>query len=199
MQERDGGKALLFMSEDMEHAEAGMNILITGAPGCGKTTLVENVARELAGSRPAGFVTREIRDAGERRGFALFSFCGRNGILAHVGIRSPLHVGRYGVDVPGFEAFLHDLQLAEARLVIIDEIGKMECLSPLFRMRVTEVLESPCVLVATIALRGTPFIEALKARRDVEVFCLDRRNQEKVSGDVMQRLRGALGIEGTRS
>jgi len=187
------------MNRAIHHAEAGMNILITGAPGCGKTTLIENVARDLAGAHPAGFITREIRDAGERRGFALVSFCGRNGILAHVSIKSQWRVGKYGVDVPGFEAFLQELHLSDARLVIIDEIGKMECLSPLFRTRVTEVLDSPCVLVASIALRGTPFIEALKSRRDVEIYSLDRRNQEQVAGDVTMRVRGALCITGRGS
>ena len=187
------------MNRAMDPVGSGMNILITGAPGCGKTTLIENVARELAGVPLAGFVTREIRDAGERSGFALDSFCGRKGILAHVSMKSHWRVGKFGVDVPGFEAFLQELRLAEARLVIIDEIGKMECLSPLFRMRVTEVLDGPCVLLATIALRGTPFIEALKARRDVEVFLLDRRNQEKVAGDVTLKVRGALGITGRGS
>jgi nucleoside-triphosphatase len=185
------------MSERMEYAVAGMNILITGAPGCGKTTFVENVARELAGLRPAGFVTREIREAGERKGFALVSLCGRTGILAHVGIRSPLRVGKYGVDVPAFEAFLQDLQLARARLVIIDEIGKMECLSPLFRTRVAEALDSPCVLVATIALRGTPPVESLKARRDVEVFCLHPWNRQELAGLVTQRVKSVLNNAGS--
>ncbi|WP_456474417.1 nucleoside-triphosphatase, partial [Candidatus Pyrohabitans sp.] len=38
-----------------------MKILITGKPGCGKTTLLARVAEQL-GSRAGGMLTREIRE-----------------------------------------------------------------------------------------------------------------------------------------
>src|SRR5262245_9707116 len=44
-------------------------VLLTGAPGSGKTTLVREVVRELDPSRVAGFTTEEIREGGERLGF----------------------------------------------------------------------------------------------------------------------------------
>ncbi|MGE5831636.1 MAG: nucleoside-triphosphatase, partial [Methanomicrobiales archaeon] len=49
------------------------NILVTGAPGCGKTTLVRRVAENLEAIPVAGFYTEEIREKGERVGFALVS------------------------------------------------------------------------------------------------------------------------------
>jgi nucleoside-triphosphatase THEP1 len=46
------------------------NILITGLPGCGKSTLIERIVRKL--ERPAiGFFTREIREKGRRVGFSI--------------------------------------------------------------------------------------------------------------------------------
>lgn len=176
----------------MKQAKAGPNILITGAPACGKTTLVEGIAQSLAPIRPDGFVTREVREKGERRGFEMVSFCGKTGILADISIRSGWRVGKYGVDVAAFDAFLEELHFDESPFVIIDEIGKMECLSSLFCMRILDLLDSFPVLLATIALRGTPFIESLKCRDDVEVFCMDSHTRDQVTKHVIQRLRSAL-------
>ena len=43
---------------------AGLNLLITGKPGVGKTTLVERIVERLRNSlRPTGFTTTEVRDS----------------------------------------------------------------------------------------------------------------------------------------
>ena len=44
------------------------NLLITGKPGVGKTTVIKKLAGELADLRPRGFYTEEIRKAGKRKG-----------------------------------------------------------------------------------------------------------------------------------
>ena len=90
------------------------HLLITGLPGTGKTTLLVRLARSLAEFRPAGFYTEEIRERGERLGFRLMSLDGRKGILAHVEFRGKERVGRYCVDVKGFEAFLAQLRHLKA-------------------------------------------------------------------------------------
>jgi nucleoside-triphosphatase len=43
-------------------------LLITGAPGIGKTTVIRRVADELKQKGLHGFYTEEIREDGERRG-----------------------------------------------------------------------------------------------------------------------------------
>ena len=45
-------------------------ILLTGRPGCGKTTLIKCVVNSLAG-RTGGFYTEEMREHGVRVGFKL--------------------------------------------------------------------------------------------------------------------------------
>ena len=45
------------------------NLLLTGFPGCGKTTVLERVAKHLGDLRLAGFVTLELREHGQRVGF----------------------------------------------------------------------------------------------------------------------------------
>ena len=89
------------------------NILITGAPGCGKTTLFKKIAKELGHLQPVGFYTQEIREEGVRKGFGLTSLDGQKGVLAHVDLSSGFRVGRYGVDVAGFEAFIHRIPFSD--------------------------------------------------------------------------------------
>ena len=45
------------------------NLLLTGVPGVGKTTVIRTVAQPLAGKRLSGFLTEEIREEGWRLGF----------------------------------------------------------------------------------------------------------------------------------
>ncbi len=77
-------------------------VLVTGPPGCGKTTLIRGAVVEL-GVAAAGFHTEEIRSAGRRQGFALVTLDGRRATLASVGIRGPHRVSKYGVDVEALE------------------------------------------------------------------------------------------------
>ncbi len=75
-----------------------MALLLTGRPGVGKTTVLRAVARLLAGAHLIGFYTEEIREAGERRGFRLVTFDGKEAILAHIDLPFS-RVSKYGVDV----------------------------------------------------------------------------------------------------
>ncbi len=171
------------------------NILITGLPECGKTTLVRRLAEQFRSEAPAGFFTEEIRDRGIRAGFRLIGLNGTTGLLAHRDIPGPGRVGRYGVDVPEFERFLGTLPLDDRthRFVIIDEIGKMECLSGRFRGLVASLLGSPAPLLATVALRGSGLIADVKRRPDTVLVELTVRNRGATEREVAELLRALLG------
>jgi nucleoside-triphosphatase len=158
------------------------HLLITGLPGTGKTTLLIRLARRFAERHPAGFYTEEIRTGTIRQGFRLVGFDGTEGILAHVHYRKGNRVGRYGVDVKGFERFLDDISLEEspAMLIFIDEIGKMECLSSRYVALVRKLLDSGKTVVATVASKGAGFIAEVKGRSDCETREVTAANREKL-------------------
>jgi nucleoside-triphosphatase len=163
------------------------NILITGLPGIGKTTLIKKLYEELKPLRPVGFYTAEIRQGGVRKGFELNSLDGTRGLLSHQDIHGPYRVGRYGVDIKGFEDFLDSIPFfnPSTRLIIIDEIGKMECLSGKFKKLLVEMLDSDKWLIATIALKGGGLIAEVKERQDVKLFTMTKSNRDSLLHEVL--------------
>lgn len=167
-------------------------LLITGNPGSGKTTLIRRVADALAGRRPGGFYTEEIRVGGERRGFRLATFDGRERVMAHVEFHGPQRVGKYGVDVGAIDGLVESALAvkAEADVYLVDEIGKMECMSRTFVAAMRGLLDSRKPVVATIARRGGGFIAEVKARSDAELWELTRANRDGMPKEVLAWLEG---------
>lgn len=173
-------------------SEQGLKFLITGLPGSGKTTLVTGILDRLPEKNlVAGFITREIREKGTRLGFELLSPDGRRAILSHVELKTPFRVGKYRVDLVGFESFLESVRFfsPEVRLAVVDEIGKMECLSEKFRETVLRLVSGPGNLLATIALRGTPFMERIKSSPGVHVLELTPANRSRLQVELLERIR----------
>jgi len=146
--------------------------LITGKPGVGKTTLVRKIIERMISVNIVGFYTAEIRSKGSRLGFELQGINGKRQILAHVDIDSRYRVGRYGVNIDGFEVLLDTLDLLDpdVELIVIDEIGKMELFSSHFQRLVRNVLNSDKQVLATIPLKGNEFIREIKKRSDIHLF-----------------------------
>ena len=100
--------------------------------------------------------------------------------------RTGFRVGKYGVDVNGFEDFLNGLPLLDLETgpFMIDEIGKMECLSNRFSEIVKDILDSEKQLIATIAQKGGGLIANLKKRYDAPLFTLTRENQDNLFKEI---------------
>lgn len=163
----------------MSHAHV---VLLTGAPGVGKTTVILDLARCLAKYRLAGFYTEEIRTDRKRQGFYLSTFDGRQRVMAHVDFPKTYRVGRYGVDVSAIDtAVEYALRLDEAiDAYLVDEIGKMECLSARFISAMRELLDYKKPVVATVSQKGTGFIAAVKRRRNTQLWEVSSANRDQL-------------------
>jgi len=168
-------------------------ILLTGPPGCGKTTVVRKVAAILRDGA-SGFYTEEIRDAKKQRiGFRVVTLDGKRGELADkISVHGP-RVGSYRVNVESFERVaLPSLEMEEGRILIIDEIGKMECFSETFVRRIREIFQAGYPVLATIPLRGGgEFLEEIRRQRDVIIFIVNIENRGALPAQLAAMLSGA--------
>jgi nucleoside-triphosphatase len=166
-------------------------LLLEGRPGSGKTTAVARLVELLRRERFAvtGFLTREIRERGQRVGFALETLDGRRGMLAHVGARGGPRVGRYGVTHEDLERLAIPALRAHADVVVVDELGKMELTSAAFCDAVIALLDRPTALIATVHARPDPFTDELKRRPCIAVLQLTRSNRDDLPNEIARRLR----------
>jgi nucleoside-triphosphatase len=132
-----------------------VRIAVTGAPGCGKTTLVRRVVERIGDRLAAGGIyTEEIRSGGSRTGFEIVSIAtGQRGLLARADLATGPRIGRYRVSLRGIEEIaIPAIERAAygADLVVIDEIAPMELTSPRFADCVEALLGVPRPLLFAI-------------------------------------------------
>lgn len=175
------------------------NLLFTGPPGIGKTTFLERVVEELTagGVRASGFCTAEVRGpGGGRLGFRYRTLDGREGWLAKRGRGAVHRVGPYGVLLEGLEAEAApaiDPERSGAPCIVIDEIGRMEAFSQRFREAAERALQSPRVVLATVALKPGGWIGAVRLRPDARLERLTRDNRDALVGATVAAVLHMLG------
>jgi nucleoside-triphosphatase len=169
-------------------------ILLTGPPRCGKTTVVQKVVARFKG-KAAGFYTREVREGGVRVGFEIVTLAGETALLSHADFPGPHRVGKYGVNLENF----HRLALPALEpvpgtdLIVVDEVGKMECYSGSFVAAMDRLWAAPVPLLATVAEKGGGFIAALKAKPGAVLIRVTAANREELPGKIVELLENVRG------
>jgi nucleoside-triphosphatase len=173
--------------------------LITGAPGVGKSTVVSRVVLKLRseGVIVGGFVTVERRVRGERVGFTLEDLThGESCELASISATVGPRLGRYRVNVQNLSTVAVRSLTDAARLselIVVDEVGPMELLSPELKRAVSFVSSSGKPILAVIHGRlKDDLLEALKSSAAYqEEVTLDNRESlpESLSSLLLDALR----------
>lgn len=173
-------------------------ILLTGRPGCGKTTVVRQVVERIGAGRCAGFYTEEVRRRGRRVGFDVVTLDGRRGPLARIEAPGP-RVGRYGVDLTSFERLAVSALEAglqeRSRVLVIDEIGKMELLSSQFVELLAPVFDpqTPQAVLGTVMRGRHRYVDSLRRGPGVRVVAVTVENRDLLPRQLSAELEAFVG------
>jgi nucleoside-triphosphatase len=175
----------------------GTKVLITGEPGSGKTTAIKRIVEKL-GKRAVGFWTEEVRDpkTKKRTGFRIVTTDGKKKIFSSKIFTSKKLVGSYGVNVNYFEEIaiptllkaIGEARKDKKKVIVIDEIGKMELFSKKFRDLVREIFyDDRLNVVATIPIRDVhKVVSEIRRLPGVIHIHLDKSNRDFITDEVIQ-------------
>jgi nucleoside-triphosphatase len=158
--------------------------LLTGPPGVGKSTIVSKVVLRLksSGVIVGGCSTTERKDKGTRVGFEVLNLTdGTRGELASLTGLGP-RVGRYRVNLADLSA-IGAAGLAKAavvsELIVIDEVGPMELVSPEFRRGVRACINSgkPILAVVHERLEDDLLAELREKAMETVTVTIESRNE----------------------
>jgi nucleoside-triphosphatase len=164
------------------------NIFLTGAPSSGKTTVIKKVIERLK-VKAKGFYTEEERIEGKRVGFMMKTLDGKKAYLAHQDIDSLYHIRRYKVSIENIESIaVPSIKPENDYIIILDEIGKMECFSEIFKKAALEALNSPNIVIGTITYGGDEFITSIKNRDDMEIHEVTLENRDILPDIILEKI-----------
>lgn len=155
-------------------------ILITGKPKSGKSTLLKKIISNY--KNKVGFITNEIKENNERKGFEIETNQGKKAILAHINFKTNCKVSKYYVKPKNLDLIIPKVsKFKEKDILYIDEIGQMELFSKKFKSLVKKFLNSKNIFIATLtSVYEDKFIQQLKNRKDILIINLNENNRKAV-------------------
>ena len=167
-------------------------LLLTGQPGVGKTTVIRALQTLLGGWRMAGFTTEEIRQGDRRMGFQGRTVDGRVVLIAHREFLGSQRVGAYGVDVSAIDRLAPSLTPRNGiDAYLIDEIGRMECMSKAFDAAVRQLLAVPVRVVATVSAPGAGLVADVKNHPRAQLWEVTPGNRSALPAEIVAWLQTA--------
>src|SRR3989442_5825867 len=133
------------------------------------------------GLKVGGMITERIGKRNRGEGFYVMDWASKEKrVFASREIQSKTMVGRYGVDISALEEVgVHALQSATANadVIVIDEVGKMEVESPNFVQAVKDALDADKPLLLTLRQKApNPLLHDIRLRDDVLKLQVDHVN-----------------------
>ncbi len=155
-----------------------LKIGITGLPGAGKTYCLLKVIEMLEGDglKVGGMITEPIVKRNRREGFYVMDWASKEKrVFASREITSKTMVGRFGVDISALEEVgVNALRgaTANADVIVIDEVGKME-------------VESPNFVLA-------PLLQDIRRRDDVRILEVTMVNRNLLPYKIVKLMKGEV-------
>ena len=126
----------------------------------------------------------------------MHSLDGKMGYLAHQDISSMYHIRRFGVSIANIESIAVPAITPNAeQVIILDEIGKMECFSKNFIAAAKQALDCPSIVIGTITLGGSDFILEVKRRSDIEIIEVTPENRDHLPEVIFNKVREYLNFD----
>lgn len=175
--------------------------IVTGEPGAGKSTLVNKVINQVrsAGYTVGGITTNDIRSHGERTGFELLDLTSlRKGVLASRDLRVGPKMGAYRVNLIDLSEIASKAiiqAISKADLIVCDELGPMELLSPEFRRSVKAMIGSKKPILCSIHKRiNDPLVVDVRSMPKSVIFEVTNDNRDvlvdEITNSIIDLIRG---------
>lgn len=154
------------------------NILLTGMPKSGKSTLLERIVAEQINT--IGFLTKEIRENGERTGFEVINYRGEHTPIASTKFNTNIRVSRYFVNIENLDKTVPSVSsFNKNNLLYLDEIGLMQIYSEKFKNLALKYLDSENLCLATIKVYNDEFMNNIRSRKDIILVEINPENREE--------------------
>ncbi len=170
---------------------------ITGLPNTGKTQLLMKIIDMLEAEEMivGGMITEAIIFRNKKVGFYVIDWLTKKKRkFAHENIDSKIHVENYGVDMRALDAVgvkAIKAAIAEADVIIIDEVGKMEVESPGFVKVVNDALDCDKPLLLTLHKKSrNPLLQDIRRRDDLRILEVTPVNRNLLPYKIMDLMTG---------
>ncbi len=175
-----------------------MKILISGAPQCGKTTIMNKIIHELKVSQLEcmGCLVHEVKQDNSRVGFNICYFPSHETeiLASKTDTYSDFYIGKYSVNVAGINEklipFMHQMaHMLDDKIIIFDEIGRMQNCSQLFLPTLDQLMHSAHTMLASIVHDDEVWARPYKTNEKVFLIPLDEKNRQDVFDLIMVMLK----------
>lgn len=155
-----------------------INIIITGPPKSGKSTLLDNTLKPYVNR--VGFLTKEIRNEHGRTGFKIITHQGVEFRLADMQSKTSYSVGKFFVDISALQSAIAQVSIFSPEDVLyLDEIGHMQLFSDGFKELVEKYFNSENIVLSTLtSVYEDEFTQSIRSRDDVYIVEISEENRE---------------------